>query len=70
MAQNALNKEITCHNTSGFKGVRLVKGSYRYRAVCTFNKKITHLGYFDTAEEASEAYKTFAELKHGEFYHV
>jgi len=50
----------------GVKGVR--KMGKKYSTEIRINGKITHLGTFDTIEEASEAYQTKAKELHGEFY--
>lgn len=55
---------------SGLKGVSYKNDCNRkkpYRADLTFNKKIKCLGYFKTAEEASEAYKKAAIEVFGKF---
>lgn len=43
------------------QGVSLKKESGRYSAIMQVNKKSTHLGYFDTPEEAHQVYKTAKE---------
>ena len=40
-------------------GVYLPKPKGKYVAQCNFNNAPKHLGYFDTPEEAHEAYKSF-----------
>jgi tRNA splicing ligase len=49
-------------NSTGYTGV--YKENSRYRAVISHNRKTIHLGMFDTAEEAAEAYNR----KSREFY--
>jgi len=44
------------NNTSGFLGVSWDKNAQKWRARIIINKKYKHLGYFNTAEEAYEAY--------------
>lgn len=61
--ENTYNKPAQSNNTTGFKGVSLIKSSGRYRA--TINNR--HLGVFDTAERASDAYQIAAASLHGEF---
>lgn len=51
----AINQGIRKDNTSGFKGVCKEKG--KWRADTQINKKRIFLGYFNTPEEASEAYE-------------
>jgi hypothetical protein len=52
--QNSQNKGTQKNNTSGFTGVTLHKG--KFRAQICVDRKLRHLGYFPTAEEASSAY--------------
>ena len=40
-------------------GVYFNKASGKFKAQCTVNGKIKHLGYFNTPEEAFTAYKPF-----------
>lgn len=44
------------NKSSGVIGVSREQGRRRWRAHITTNKKMIHLGYFDTIEEASDAY--------------
>lgn len=53
------------NNTSGAKGVHPCKG--RWRAMIRIEGKSTHIGIFDTVEEASRAYRAAAERTFGEF---
>lgn len=66
-AQNNRNTGIRSTNKSGFKGVSYYKSANRYIAKITVNYKGIHLGCFDTAQEAHEAYKKAAFHLHGEF---
>jgi hypothetical protein len=52
-------------NSTGFKGVDNFKG--RWRAKIRHLNKHIHIGYFDTAEQASEAYNKKAKELFGEF---
>jgi hypothetical protein len=66
-AENARNRGIPKNNTSGFKGVGWHKRQGAWRAVITLHGKQTHIGYFDTPEEAHAAYVQAAKKLHGEF---
>lgn len=44
------------NNTSGFRGVSFDDSNGKYRAQLMIYKKQHHLGYFDTAENAYQAY--------------
>jgi hypothetical protein len=54
-AVQSINKSLRKDNTSGYKGV--TKDSHNWRAQIQIKGKQKFLGYFDTAEEASEAYE-------------
>jgi hypothetical protein len=62
---NGLNRLTQSNNTSGYKGVDLVKGAWRSRA--KFRGKEIHLGLFDTREDAAMAHATAAYALFGEF---
>lgn len=67
VAENNRNRTKQSNNTSGYKGVTFNKASGKYQAKIQHNKKPYCLGYFDTAIEASLAYKKAAEELHNEF---
>lgn len=67
-AQNLKNQKIRSNNKSGFKGVSWSNQRQQWRARCCANYVDTHLGYFNTPEEASIAYNEFAKIAHGKFY--
>jgi hypothetical protein len=54
--ENGQNRSINKNNTSGFIGVSYHKKQCKWTSRITFNYKIMNLGYFDTAEEAHQAY--------------
>ena len=63
---NAQNCKTYRNNSTGVRGVQHY-GAGRFRAQIRHEKKLLHLGVFDTLEEASASYeKAKAEL-HGEF---
>jgi len=66
-AQNARNSKIHRTNKSGYKGVDFRKRERRWRAQIMFQGKTYHLGYFDTAELAAQAYDAAARMAFGKF---
>ena len=66
---NLANQGKQINNTSGFKGVCFHKNKNKYQAHININGKIKHLGYFKTAEEASQVYEAKAREIHGEFFY-
>jgi hypothetical protein len=69
-SQNASNCKIHKHNTSGFKGVSKMKDCFGYRAYIVIDDKQKHLGCFNTAEQAAEAYNDAALKFFGEFANI
>ena len=66
-SQNSVNRTRTARpNTSGAVGVHQTP-SGRWRAQYCKNGRQTHIGLFDTREEASSAYRSVVEARHGEF---
>lgn len=64
--QNQMNRTISKNNTSGFKGVSKRKyGGFESKIIV--NKQYIHLGKFNTAKEAAEAYDNAALTHHGSF---
>ena len=66
---NSYNRGKQINNTSGFKGVCFNKHANKYKAQININGKRKHLGYYETPEEASNAYETKAKELHGDFYY-
>lgn len=68
-AQNLWNRKAG-HNKSGFKGVSIhrdINRKKRFGASITTHYKTLFLGWFATAEEAANAYRTAAIDIHGDF---
>lgn len=65
--QNRANSRISRNNKSGYKGVYWRKDMKTWRAQIRKDKVIIHLGYFNTPEEAHQAYCEAAVKYHGEF---
>lgn len=66
--QNMANQKIRTTNTSGYKGVSKIRGKYAAQ-ICR-NSKNRLIGYFDSAKEASLAYRREAILHDGEFMRI
>jgi hypothetical protein len=56
-SKNMMNRSKQKNNKSGYKGVTYHKTNKRFQATITFNGKQKHLGYYNTALEASKAYE-------------
>lgn len=57
------------YNKSGLKGCYYCNQTKKWKATKTINKKRYHLGTFNTAEEAHDAFCRESEKHHGEFSH-
>ena len=66
-SQNMANTSRRSSNTTGFKGVTMDRRTGRYIAAVHPNGKKRHLGVFDTAEAAHDAYVAGALKYYGEF---
>lgn len=66
--QNNFNSSLSTRNTTGYKGVSYCKQMKKYKAGYKLNKKIYHIGYFDTPEQASAAYINAVAPIHGEYF--
>lgn len=64
---NLINSKLSPANTTGFKGVCWIPARNKFKASISVDNKSQHLGYFDTAEEASRLYLRYARLLYGEF---
>lgn len=67
---NGNHKRLNNHNTSGYRGVTWKKDRAKWKAYINRNNRQYHVGYFDTAEAAYEAYKVAAVEHFGEFARV
>lgn len=65
--ENNQNKGIQSNNTSGCPGVNYRKDRGKWRAYICINGKQTHLGFFNTKEEAIKVRKEAEEKYFGEF---
>jgi hypothetical protein len=64
---NARNQGLKTTNSSGYKGVCLVKGTSRWAAYISTGDRIHAIGRFPTPEEAANAYDYYAKLYHKDF---
>ena len=64
-SENAMNRSVRRDTKCGLKGVQ-ASGSKFVAKLCRDGRSY-YVGTFDTAEQASEAYKAAAALIHGEF---
>jgi hypothetical protein len=67
-SENMRNVNTRKNNKSGYKGVYFNKLRKKFCAQATFHRVCHHLGSFDTAKEASDAYNKFTKEHHDEFY--
>lgn len=65
--QNMMNMRICKRNSTGIKGVFMVRGAKKFSAAIHHNYGRKHLGTFDTKEQAGEAYEKAAIELFGEF---
>jgi len=68
--ENLRNGQKRTCNVSGYKGVHKRKDRDKWQAQIRDGKTNKHLGYFDTAIEAYQAYCEASERIHGEFANV
>lgn len=67
-SQNMQNMRASKINASGYKGVSWHNATSKWRSRAKLKRKQYHLGLFEHAEDASQAYQNFAKQNHGEFY--
>lgn len=58
-SENNLNKPLYARSTSGIRGVTYVKDRNKWVAQTSVDQRHKTIGYFDTKEEAAEAYVKF-----------
>lgn len=68
--QNQQNHKLQKNSTSGYKGVNFHKQNNIWRAQIRIDRKHTHLGCFNTKEEAAIAYNKAATKHFGEFAYL
>lgn len=68
--ENQYNRPPPKDNTSGYKGVYIHTTSKRWYSQIGYKGKRKHLGYFNSKEEAYNAYCKAAKELHGEFARI
>ena len=66
-AENTVNRPMQSNNTSGYRGVSFYRNTGKWSAQIKKGSRNIRIGYFDTPEEAAEAYMAKAMELHGEF---
>ena len=68
--QNGFNRPEYATNKSGHKGVSWYPKYGLWRVQAKVNGRVKHLGYFESVDEAADAYARFTTPIHKEFHHV
>ena len=55
LQENNQNASLSKRNTSGVKGVSFNKQCKKWQALISVDRKIIHIGFFSTLEEAKQA---------------
>lgn len=66
-SQNHCNRSKQKNNTSGYKGVSWISRDKKFQTKIKVGEKHIHLGYFNSAQEAHDAYIKAANKHFGEF---
>jgi hypothetical protein len=66
-SQNNSNMLLRADNSSGYKGVSWQMPNRKWVARISLNRKRITLGFFDSKEDAAEAYRLASIQYHGEF---
>lgn len=66
-SENRFNCGKKRNNSSGFKGVSIMKGVGKWQAQISYCRTHKHLGFFNSKEDAYAAYCSAAIEKHGKF---
>lgn len=69
-SENSMNQRRPSNNTSGFKGVYWHKKRHEWRAAIQVYGVKKHLGVFNSAEDAYDAYVSAAKVHHGAYARV
>ncbi len=68
--ENARNRGIQRNNQAGFKGVIWNRQCRKFQARINVGGRVLHLGLFQEARPAAEAYQAAARQHFGEFHHA
>ena len=63
-SENMQNTSLSVNNTSGYRGVSYFKQTGKWQAYIATNRKLHHLGLFESPESASAAYQEAAARLH------
>lgn len=66
-SENTSNSKLSTKNTSGFRGVSWNRWRRGWHSYIRIDKKLIHLGFYATAEEAAQVRDTAAIRYHGQF---
>jgi hypothetical protein len=66
--QQCCNRGKFKNNKAGYKGVHWVEANQKFRAMAKLLGRSVHIGFFESAIEASNAYIEFAKKNYGSFY--
>ena len=69
-AENARNRKSSLPNTSGFRGVFLVRRTGRWLAKLVVGGKQMYFGTYDSAVDAAHAHDAGARMHHGAFAYL
>ena len=69
-SENCRNTGPAKHNKSGLKGVCWKPRISKWVAQICHNRKVRHLGYFNTKEDAAKAYNAASTKYHGNFAYL
>lgn len=66
-SQNSANRRLHRNNTSGYKGVSLMRKTGKWSATIKVNRRVHFLGSFECKQEAAKVYDSAARRFFGEF---
>lgn len=66
-SQNGANRALQSNNTSGIKGVHWAARSKKWKAQVSVGGRVKSLGYFESIDDATAAYRAATEQYFGSF---